>query len=109
VKEIFLKALTPWFFALDHYNYARWIPAHIRDMENLPTQIVEEFEEHGHWVIHKTTKSIPIDQAHKQNNELIKSLGGAFGLNENHSAFNKWMTPQPKQARLLKELEDSVK
>ena len=24
-----LKALTPWFFALDLINYARWIPIHI--------------------------------------------------------------------------------
>ena len=24
-----LEALTPWFFALDHINYARWIPIHI--------------------------------------------------------------------------------
>ena len=22
-----LKALVPWFFAFDHYNYARWIPS----------------------------------------------------------------------------------
>ena len=29
-----LKAMVPWFFALDHYNYARWIPIHIRDMES---------------------------------------------------------------------------
>ncbi|KAG0719806.1 hypothetical protein GWK47_007093 [Chionoecetes opilio] len=33
-----LKALVPWFFALDHQNYARWLPVHIRDMESLPQQ-----------------------------------------------------------------------
>ncbi|KAG0710801.1 hypothetical protein GWK47_022049 [Chionoecetes opilio] len=33
-----LKALVPWFFALDHQNYARWLPVHIRDMESLPPQ-----------------------------------------------------------------------
>ena len=27
-----LTELTPWFFALDHTNYARWIPVHLRDM-----------------------------------------------------------------------------
>jgi hypothetical protein len=27
-----LKALAPWFFALDHHNYARWIPILIRDI-----------------------------------------------------------------------------
>lgn len=40
-----LKALVPWFFALDHH-YARWIPVHIRDMESLSTSIQEEFEDH---------------------------------------------------------------
>ena len=103
-----LKALVPWFFALDHQNYARWIPVHIRDMESLPTSIQEEFEEHGHQVVSKTTNrfsSIPIDQAHEQNNDLVKGSGGAVGLTENPSAFKKWMIAGPEQARLLKEFE----
>lgn len=60
-----LKALAPWFFALDHHNYARWLPIHIRDMENLPMSIHSEFEDHGHWVICKTQNrfsAMPIDQ-----------------------------------------------
>ena len=43
-----MKALVSWFFSMDHHNYARWIPVHIRDMENLPPTIKEEFEQHGH-------------------------------------------------------------
>lgn len=83
-----LKALVPWFFALDHQNYARWIPVHIRDMESLPTSIHKEFEEHGHWVVPKTTNrfsSTPIDQAHEQNNDLVKGSGGAVGHRESLS------------------------
>ena len=30
-----LIKLAPWFFALDHINYARWVPVHVRDMINL--------------------------------------------------------------------------
>ena len=30
--------LVPWFFALDHTNYARWIPVHRRDITELPTR-----------------------------------------------------------------------
>ncbi len=30
-----LTQLAPWFFSLDHTNYARWVPVHIRDMVNL--------------------------------------------------------------------------
>ena len=100
-----LKALVTWFFALDHHNYARWIPVHIRDM---PAPILKEFEENGHWVIRKATNrfsTIPIDQAHEQNNEVVKGSGGAVGLTENPSAFRKWMVAGPEQARLLKEFE----
>ena len=32
-----LTELTPWFHALDHINYAQWIPVHLRDMAELPT------------------------------------------------------------------------
>ncbi len=34
-----LDSIVQWFFALDHINYARWIPIHIRDMQNLPDSI----------------------------------------------------------------------
>ena len=39
-----LEKLTPLFFALDHVNYARWMPVHIRDMKCLPGPIKNEFE-----------------------------------------------------------------
>ncbi len=97
-----LKALVPWFFA-------RTMPDGFPcDMETLPTSIHLEFEERGHWVIQKTTNrfsAIPIDQAHEQNNELVKGSGGAVGLTENPSAFRKWMTAGPEQARLVKEFQ----
>uniref|UniRef100_A0A1X7UZV2 Uncharacterized protein n=2 Tax=Amphimedon queenslandica TaxID=400682 RepID=A0A1X7UZV2_AMPQE len=85
-----LKAITPWFFALDHQNYARWIPIHIRDMESLSSTVIHEFKDNGLWVIQKTPHcftAMPIDQAHEQNNELVKGSGGVVGLTENPSAF----------------------
>lgn len=30
-----LEKLAPYFFILDHTNYARWLPVHIRDMKSL--------------------------------------------------------------------------
>ena len=33
--QLYIDALTkmvPWFFALDHPNYARWLPVHLRDV-----------------------------------------------------------------------------
>ena len=96
-----IKALAPWFFSLDHYHYARWIPihVHIRDMESLPETIQIEFKRNGHWVVHKTAKrfsAMPINQAHEQNNNTVKSAGGAVGLTENPSAFRKWMISGPE-------------
>ena len=103
-----LKALVPWFFAFDHQNYFRRIAIHIRDMECLPASIYEELNEHGNWVVNKTTNrfsSLPIDQAHERNNELVKGSGGAVGLTESPLAFRKWMIAGPEQSRLLKEFE----
>lgn len=101
-----LEALVPWFFALDRSNYARWIPIHIRDLKSLPENIKEEFQKF--WVIPKTQNkfsSMPIDQAHEQNNELVKGSGGAIGLTENPTAFKRWMVAGPEQARLIQEFE----
>ena len=43
-----LEALVPLFFALDHVNYFRWLPVHIRDMKELPQEIKDEFEIQNH-------------------------------------------------------------
>ena len=43
-----LEDLMPLFFALDHVNYARWTPIHIRDMKSLPLSIAREFQKEGH-------------------------------------------------------------
>ena len=60
----------------------------------------------GTGLLKKTSNSfsaIPIDQEHEQNNKLVKGSGGVVGLTENPSAFQRWMTAGPEQARLLKE------
>jgi len=39
--SMYLDALTElvlWFYALDHTNYARWIPVHLRDMAELSSK-----------------------------------------------------------------------
>lgn len=85
-----LEMLIHLFFALDHINYSRWVPIHVRDMKSLPATVKEEFHDGGHWVISKASRkysSIPIDQAHEQENKNVKSVGGAVGLTENPVAF----------------------
>ena len=85
-----LEQLVPLFFALDHMNYARWVPIHIRDMKSLPESIRREFQEHRQWVLSKTGNrfsSKPLDQVHEQENKMVKGYDGAVGLIENPVAF----------------------
>ena len=53
-----LIQIVPWLFALDHINYARWLPVHIVDMLNLIKThpgVYHEFMS-GHFAVQKTNK-----------------------------------------------------
>ena len=101
-----LDKIAPWFFAMDHPNYARWLPVHIRDMSTLQSthpEVALEFAK-GHFVVKKTAHSfsrIPTDQAHEQNNASVEGEGGAVGLTQNPAALRKWTVLGPEVARLL--------
>ena len=104
-----LEKLAPLLFTLDHTNYARWLLVHIKDMKSLPDSVRAEFEQEGHWVLSKTNNkfsTIPIDQAHEQENAYVKGSGGCIGLTENPTAFRRWMLSGPEMARLQKEFEN---
>ena len=78
-------------------------------MKSLPKQIRDDFENLHNWVISKSThrySAIPIDQAHEQENKVVKGSGGAVGLTENPVAFRRWMTSVSDLARLLKQFEN---
>ena len=49
--------------------------------------------------------SISLDQAHEQNNELIKGEGGVIGITENPNALLRWMVAGPELARMVAEFE----
>jgi len=86
-------------------NYVRWIPVHLKDMAERPErcqEVTRKFRE-GSFTVQKTKKifsSIPIDQAHEQNNACIKGDGGAVGLTDNPAAFRHWMIAGPEVARV---------
>ena len=50
--------------------------------------------------------SIPIDQAHEQNNTLIKGDGRAVGLTDNPSVLLRWTIAGPEVARAIEEFRD---
>ena len=107
-----LSKIIPWFFALDHTNYARWLPVHLHDVMQLAMKHpnLESKFEAGHFVVHETQcvhSGIAIDHAHEQNNKCVKGDGGAVGLTENSSELLRWMTAGPEIARIIAEFEIS--
>ena len=56
-----------------------------------------------------TFSSIPLDQAHEQNNELIKEDGGGIGITETPGALLRWIVAGPELARVVKEFESTLK
>ena len=106
------RALVPWFFALNHTNYARWLPIHIRDMaslDQLTPSLVSEFK-NGHFVVkksHRHFSAVPIDQAHEQNNKVVKGDGGAIGLTKDYAKLLRWMISGPEVSRVISDFQAS--
>ena len=78
-----IKSLLPWFSALYHTNYSRWLSVHLIDMfklEKINIDIATAFK-NGMFVVNKTRRkfsSIGIDHAHDQNNKCIKGDGSKY-------------------------------
>lgn len=108
-----LRALVPWFFALDHIHYARWTPVHIRDMVTLAElhpSVAAQFQL-GNFTVQKTKRAfsaISVDHAHEQANKLIKEEGGAVGLTESEQALRRWMVAGPEISRMLNDFENAT-
>ena len=108
-----LLLICPWMFLLDHHNYARWLPIHIRSMINLESEqpmLYEEFLK-GHFTVQKSNRKfsrIGSDHNHEQLNAKIKGAGGAIGLTENDSTLQRWVISGPEISRLIDEFEVTV-
>ena len=105
-----LSQLLPWFFALDHANYARWLSVHVRDLTMLEKRHPSTFVEFwaGGFVARKTKRpfsAIALDQAHEQCNAVVKGDGGAVGLTNDPSALRRWMVSGPEISRMVEEFE----
>lgn len=87
-------AMTPYYFATNHFNYARWVPMYRADMTQLPPEIEHAFQS-GQFAIRRTvgrfngiwsdmgTKTTVIRDA--------KSAGGVVGLTRKQPALMRWM------------------
>lgn len=81
-----LRKLMPWFFALNHTHYSRWLSVHLRDLQNIHLThpaLHKEFMD-GKFVVRLTERrfsAIALDQCHEQQNAILKGDGGkAFFL-----------------------------
>lgn len=107
-----LSNLVPWFFALNHHNYARWASVHLRDMcmlHELHPALHKEFTA-GKFTVNKHQRpfsGIGLDLAHEQMNARVKGLGGAIGLTENPKALLRWMISGPEVSRVVCEFEQA--
>ena len=67
-----IDELLPWFFALDHSHYSRWLSVHRCDMADLARtapSVLQQFKA-GNFVMKKTShcfSDMPIDHANEQN------------------------------------------
>ena len=102
--------LCGWFHVMDHTNYARWLPVHVRDMVTLAEKhpaVHAEFMK-GNFVVQKSPRKFSLiakDQAHEQSNKTLQAHGGAVGLYENPEALTLFMLAGPDCARIVKEFE----
>ena len=107
--ELFISSLEkvcPLFFALDHYNYARWVPVFVHDLKLLKTKDPELFNlfQKGYFVVNKTStkfSKMGFDQSLEQCNKNIKSPSGiSCLLNKKDKEFLR------KLEHVLPEIED---
>lgn len=62
----------------------------------------------GCFVVHKTNhkfSAISLDQAHEQNNAIVKGTDGAVGLLTDASALRRWLISGPEISRIVNDFE----
>ena len=82
----------------------------VEDLLQLPSKHKNVFHSllDGYFTVKKTNRAfsnIGTDQAHEQNNKLVKIDGGAIGILENQNALLKWAVAGPIISDMLKENE----
>ena len=71
--------------------------------------LVSEFK-NGHFVVKKSHhhfSAVLIDQAHEQNNKVLKGDGGAIGLTGDYAKLLRWMISRPEVSRVITDFEAS--
>ena len=107
-----LQDIIPWLFAMDLVHYSRCMSVFIHDLRRLPDthpDVFQRFQE-GQFTINKSARvfsNMSIDQAHEQNNKLVKIDGGAIGILEEDTALLDWAISGPQISQMLQIFSNS--
>ena len=110
-----LCTLIKWDFALDHYNYSRWLTVYHFDLVNLEQQHPDVYENSckGYFSFSKSCSefsTMALEQLHEQNNEIIKGVGMATRLlhREEESALLHWELCGSEIVNMIRSFEESI-
>ena len=103
-----LDEIADWAFILDHYNYSRWLPVHVRDMMSMRVKHPDPYRQFadGFVTIAKTQNPfsmIGFDQNHEQQNKELNMHGGTLNLSD-ECVFIEWAVAGPEIARVITDL-----
>ena len=93
LQQVSLEAMMPYFFAVGHMNYARYITWYLRNVENLPTTAKNDLMEGAH-VCRQSDggTAVPADQFGEQTYiRRGKGAGGLRGISMNAEQVAVWV------------------
>ena len=79
-------------------------------MKNLPNEVFEQFAR-GHFTVKQSDRqfsAIAIDQAHEQNNKIVKIDGGAIGLMDDEQSLIEWAVSGPSISQMVKDVNSDI-
>ena len=114
--ELYLATIVKlayFFFALDHPNYSRWTPVHIRDMLALSTMHpdVHEHFQQGRFTLNKTGRvfsNIGLDHGQEQNIKKFKHHSGPLSLTHSPDQLLLYLVSGPEVANHVSFFKDML-
>ena len=86
------RRMLPFYFRYDHTHYARWGTVYLSEMNRLPQEVLQEFQE-GNFVVKESERRFSqVEPDHSQEwlNGTGKKSGGIIGITRTVTALSKW-------------------
>ena len=106
-----VAAMTPYFFAMDRHNYARWLPVYLADMHQIESKHPRVYAEfmRGNHVVSRSShpfSQVSTDMALEQSiNADSKAKGGIVGLSKRPAALQRWFLTSHERAAITSSLK----